>query len=180
MGQLLVANPSNPRDSFEESVILVVAHLEHMAVGLQINNICVEPTIQEIAYSLGIWLEGQDPVWRGGYHQMHKIHMIHSTDWQGASTVKINDDIAVTNDISVLTALSQGLGPQQFRACAGLCVWPMGELDRQLDPQQAASVAYRWETVDATAELVFDTVSSQQWRRCLEESAKRQVSSWFA
>ena len=176
-GHLLAANPLNPVDSMYKSVILIVSHTDKVAIGLQINQSIKELSLQSVSDSIGLWYEGQDPVWYGGNINNSKIHVIHSTDWSGLSTIQITDDLSVTNDISVLTALSNGEGPEFFRACAGYRTWENGVLDWQLDAGE--NVTHKWETVPATSELVFNGEGAEQWRKVLSASARRQVGIWF-
>jgi putative transcriptional regulator len=178
-GHLLVANPNNPRDELSRAVVLLVTHTNDKCVGIQINNPVTDPDLQTISANIGIDFTGSDPLWYGGSVGTNKIHVVHSTDWSGLSTIKINDEISVTNDISVLAALSRGEGPNLFRACAGYWVWEDGELDHQLDPKNTDRTTHKWETVEATVDNVFDGEGPEQWRKVIEESARQQVSSWF-
>ena len=176
-GYLLVANPNNPKDELEKSVILVVGHGIEQVVGIQINNPYDRLTVQSISEGLGIDLDITDSVYRGGGNGVNKISMIHSADWTGLSTTLITENLAVTNDISVLAALSRGEGPEYVRACAGHWLWDRHQLDQQLDPH--AITRYKWEAVPANMINIFDLEGEEQWQSALEASARYQVSAWF-
>lgn len=178
-GCLLVANPSNPKDELSKAVILLVSHHPTKSVGIQINNPLTDLDLQTVSNNIGIDFEGQDPLWYGGSIGSNKIHVVHSNDWAGLSTVKINDEISITHDISVLAALSRGEGPKQYRACAGYWGWEAGDLDQQLDPKQADKVSHKWETLEATLENVFEGEGPDQWHKAIEESTKNQVNAYF-
>jgi len=177
-GQLLAANPANPLDELYGSTILVITHTENVAVGLQLNNRVPGLDLQSVAHGLGIWYDGQDPVYQGGNMGTNKVYVVHSTDWLGLSSVKITDDLAVTNDISIISALSLGEGPEQFRACAGFWMWEAGVLDRQMDPH-STDVFHRWEALPATPASVFEFDDQEQWYTNLQTSARCQVQQWF-
>jgi putative transcriptional regulator len=177
-GHLLVANPNNPRDEMSKSVLLLASHTDTMAIGLQINNPLEDIDLQQVAENLHIDYDRTDMLYYGGNISMNKIHVIHSNDWKGLSTVRLNDQLSVTNDLSIIVALSRGDGPEHFRACAGYWLWDDGRLDQQLDPRFKGE-PHKWETVPATIENVFYSEGPEQWRECLDQAAKHQVQTWF-
>ena len=107
-----------------------------------------------------------------------KIHVVHSTDWMGLSSSKITDDIAVTNDISVLAAVSRNEGPEYFRACAGFWVWSDGRMNHMLDPHDTTE-PIKWEILPATMETVFAEQGIDQWLLAIDRSAQFQTATWF-
>lgn len=177
-GYLLVANPNNPRDELSKSVILIASHTEKMAIGLQLNNPLEDIDLQTVAGNIGIDYPEKDPLFYGGNISMNKIHVVHSNDWRGLSTVRLNEHLSVTNDISILAALSRGEGPEFFRACAGYWLWDNGMLDDMLDPRSTQD-PHKWEIVPSTLDNAFYSEGPDQWREVLDQAAKHQVSSWF-
>lgn len=177
-GELLIANPQNPRDELDRAVILVVSHSPMLAIGLQINLPIRDLDLCTVAFNSHIDCDSSDPLFYGGNMDTNKIHVVHSTDWQGLTTVQLNDQIAITNDLSVIMAISRNDGPEHFRACAGYWIWSDGRLGKQLDPHIWED-PHTWETVPATADLVFDDSGTEQWRRALDQSVKNQIDSWF-
>jgi len=178
LGHLLVANPNNPRDELSKSVMLLVTHNQQTAIGLQINNAVDQLNLKTIAERINIQYLADDPLYHGGNMSPNKIHVVHSSDWTGLSTVSLTDEISVTNDISVIAALVQGIGPQYFRACAGFCAWSDGKLDQQLNSKYQDD-PYKWEIVPATIENVFGSDGVEQWRSAIDESAQFQVGNWL-
>jgi putative transcriptional regulator len=178
-GHLLVANPNNPRDELSKSVILLVTHTDKLGIGLQLNNPLEEIDLQTVAFNSNIdYPHEGDPLYYGGNISMNKIHVVHSNDWKGLSTVKLNDQISVTNDISVLAALSRGEGPEHFRACAGYWLWENSMLDDMLSPRNK-NYPHKWETVPANLKNVFNGEGPDHWRTALDQAAKYQVGAWF-
>jgi putative transcriptional regulator len=177
-GYLLVANPNNPRDELNKSVLLIASHSDKVAICLQINNPLEDIDLQTVAHNINIDYPQGDLLFYGGNISQNKIHVIHSNDWRGLSTVKLNDQISVTNDISVLAALSRGEGPEYYRACAGYWLWEEGRLDQQLDPRYRGE-PHKWEIVPSTVDVVFNGEGPEQWREALDRAAKYQVSAWF-
>jgi len=177
-GYLLASNPANPKDDLYGSVIIILNHSEKITVGLQLNNKVHDVDLQGVAHGLGIAYLGNDPVYYGGNMATNKLHVVHSLDWMGLSSVKVNDHLAVTNDISIIAAISRNEGPEYFKACAGFWMWETGHLDLQMDPK-AQNVVHRWEAVPATVENVFSYEEADQWYKVLEDSARYQINNWF-
>lgn len=178
LGKILAANPTNPRDSLAQSVILIISETDDLTAGIQINRPFVELTVSMISDQVGLWVDSNDSVYYGGNQGTSKIHVVHSLDWQGLSTQQISSDLAVTNDISVLSALSRHQGPTQFRACAGFWLWDRAVLQDQIENKN--SPKYRWELVDGTIDAIFDLGSrSDHWNEIIERSAQIQINSWF-
>jgi hypothetical protein len=182
VGHLLVSNPNNPKDELgNQSVILMATHGDNVAIGLQINRPSPELNLDDISESLGVNVDSGNPVFYGGNTNTAKIHMVHSLDWTTASTVKLTDNIGITNDISVLVAIAQNQGPEYFRACAGYWWWDNTLLNQMLDPKLFAEcpVPYRWQIVPATVDNVFLTHPDDQWQEAIEQSTKFLVNCYF-
>jgi putative transcriptional regulator len=177
-GYLLAANPANPKDDLARSVILLLRHTDDLSIGLQVNRRMTHPCLADIGENHGIPLSVEDPLWYGGNIEERKIHVVHSTDWMGLSSVNLNDDIAVTNDISVLAAVSRGEGPEHFRACTGYWLWGDGRMNHMLDPHDK-NEPMKWELLPATLETMFAEEGIDQWLLAIDRSASYQVSNWF-
>lgn len=180
VGKLVIAHPSNPRNEAARSVQIVVTDTDSVTVCLQINTPHPDLTLSRVTRNIGIDHEGDQPVYFGGVVNPHKIHVIHSLDWAGISTVPLTDHIGLTNDISVLMALSRNEGPEYFRACAGYWTWEDGRFERELTGTVPRSEdPYRWEVLDASIETVFQVDANIQWNYCIEQVARQTVSAWL-
>lgn len=176
-GRLLVANPTNPKDKLSHSVILITSHGAAGSTGLQLNRPMDNFTLSDVCGQMGIFLGPRHPVYVGGFSSPNKIFIVHSNDWSGVGTVKYNDEISVTRDVSILSALADQQGPKFFRACAGIRTWSEQALDRQIEDPKSL---YKWEIAPAESSIVFhEGDPSQVWRAGLTLSAKFQVSTWF-
>lgn len=177
-GFLLAANPGNPKDELQRSVILLLRHADNIAVGLQINRMLESPKLADVSDTNGIRIVSSAPLWYGGNMEDRKIHVVHSSDWMGISSVQLTDDIAVTNDISILTAISRNEGPNHFRACTGYWVWDHERMNHMLDPHDTDE-PIKWEICPSTIETVFSDEGLDQWLMALDFSSKYQASKWF-
>ena len=177
VGELLVANPLNPREGLAHSVVLVVSHTNHGSLGLQLNRPIKTMPLNTVFAQMGLWYSGDDLIHQGGTTSPGKIHMIHSLDWRGLTTIEIAPNIGMTNDISVLTALAADEGPEHFRACAGFLSWVDTTLEEQLNSR--SKTEYKWELAPANLSSVFEYDELDQWHKCVEASAREQVNKWF-
>ena len=179
-GHLLVANPNNPKDYLHQAVILIVTHTESLGIGLQINNPNTSLSLATIGKNIGVPFDQDYPIYYGGNISVLKIHVVHSLDWMGPSTVELVPGLGITNDVSVLAAVSRGEGPEHFRACAGYWLWEGGVLDQMLDPRDhTCTEPYRWEIAPATTRNVFLSEGEEQWEEAIEESAKFNIANWI-
>lgn len=179
-GSLLAANPGNPRDGLYGSVILVLNNGDAPTIGIQINARIIEMGLKHVTDGLGMPYSGDDPLYRGGNMDTGKVHVLHSPDWQGINTIKINDELSVTNDISILAAISNNEGPEHFRACVGFWAWDPGLLELQITAKQGITdVQHRWELITADTEHVFGKEGVEQWYDVLQTSASQQAANWF-
>lgn len=176
-GQLLVANPLNPKDGLDHSVVLVVSHTPGVSLGLRLNSPAKTMPLSKIFNQIGLHYESNDCLYHSGNLTTDKVHLVHSLDWQGLTTVELTPTIGITNDISVLAAIARGEGPEYFRACAGVLSWVDGGLDQQLNHK--TDTEYKWELATANIETVFGADELDQWHKCIEASARDQVSKWF-
>jgi putative AlgH/UPF0301 family transcriptional regulator len=182
VGHLLASSPILYSSDEPQKVILIINHNPQLVIGIQINQEILGQTIQRVSSRIGIPFFGNDPLWDGGNLGKDKIHVIHTTDWMGRSSVQLNDELAVTSDISVLTALSEGQGPSQFRACAGFCSWSNSEFMDALGIQPGGIERKQtdWEIAPGTTSLVMHPDGAEpQWLRVLEASAVFQAAQWF-
>ncbi len=183
IGSLIISNPRNPLDGAEQSVMVLVSHTPSGSVGIQINRVFPELDLQLVCDQQGIWYPNSDPIYLGGPINTSKIYVIHSSDWASPTTVKLNAEISLTHDTSVLTAISRNKGPQYFRACAGFWSWSYNSLQEQLNPSATSrkkEPAHQWEFAPSTQQNVFKSNTGiAQWRHSLSESAKIGVKHWM-
>lgn len=178
-GEIIVAHPNNPRDNLQHSVILIVKNTDELTFGIQINRPLITANLTSIGEQIGIPIEREDPIYFGGKLHNNKIHVIHSNDWSGLSTIPLNSEISLTNDLSVLSAISLNEGPDKFRACAGFWAWEGGELEEEVF-STSKKIAHRWELVSARSNLIFDSGTDlDQWNLIINEIVNQKINLYF-
>lgn len=179
-GHLLVANPNNPRDELSRSVILLVNHVDDIAIGIQINHPLDSMMLEEVAVNSNIPFNYNQNalLYMGGNVNNSRVHVIHSTDWAGVSTVKLTKDISITHDVGILHAIGAGKGPERFKACGGCWMWNNYKLDRQLDPHNPME-SHSWEIAQANPKTVFGLDGVDMWRQAVDDAAHFNIAQWF-
>ncbi len=162
-GQLLIAMPAMEDPRFAQSVIYLCAHTNEGAMGLVINRPLVRPSFEELLRQLEI-----APVpparhirlWAGGPVDNGRGFVLHTADWTGDGSLRVNERLALTASLDVLKAIAEGGGPREGLLALGYAGWGPGQLESEM--QQNA-----WLNVAAEEALVFDSSHDTKWRRAL-------------
>jgi putative transcriptional regulator len=162
-GQLLIAMPTMGDPRFATSVIYVCAHTADGAMGLVVNRPIVKPSFDDLLRQLEV--EPLPPARRirlcsGGPVDNARGFVLHTADWTGEGSLKVNDELALTASLDVLKAIAEGGGPREGLLALGYAGWGPGQLDAEL--QQNA-----WLSVPADEPLVFGDDYDTKWRRAL-------------
>ena len=179
-GFLIAAHPKRADTVLRRSSILIIDHDTSGAIGLQINRPYTNNvTVDSVMRNIGLTIDGDQPLYNGGTESTNRIHIIHTLDWFSPTTNKITEQIGISSDLSVLTAISRHEGPAQFRAVAGFTRWLPGHLEGEILGEAPWNINQSWSFTRAEPELVFDTTDIDQWHKVIAVSSKQQVASWF-
>lgn len=182
-GRLLISQPRNKSNFFEESVVLICNHSPRGSWGITINKL-----IKDDSFSLADILEhvGMEnsnyinaPVYAGGPVERQRVCIVHTSDWASASTIEVTPEISVTTDISILASLVRGHGPEVFRVISGISAWAPGQLEGEMKGEEPWKQEHRWLTCPATMQNVFEFDWQSQWAHCLAEAVNLEVKEWF-
>ena len=162
-GQLLIAMPSMADPRFAQSVIYLCAHTPEGAMGLVLNRPIVKPTFDDLLKQLHV--EPLPPVRQiklcaGGPVGNARGFVLHTNDWTGEGSLKVDDSIALTASLDVLKVIAEGGGPRECVLALGYAGWEPGQLDKEIQENS-------WLSVSADETLLFDTDHDTKWRRAL-------------
>jgi putative transcriptional regulator len=160
-GQLLIAMPAMADQRFQQSVIYMCAHTPEGAMGLVLNRPIVKPTFDDLLKQLNV--EPLPPVRQislcaGGPVENARGFVLHTSDWTGEGSLKVDDNMALTASLDVLKVIAEGRGPRECVLALGYAGWGPGQLDQEI--QQNA-----WLSVQADETLLFDGEHDTKWRR---------------
>ena len=162
-GQLLIAMPMMEDPRFAQSVIYLCAHTPEGAMGLVLNRPLQRPKFDELLRQLEV--APVPPARRirlcaGGPMDNARGFVLHTTDWTGEGSLRVDDSLALTASLDVLKAIAEGHGPREGLLALGYAGWGPGQLDAEI--QQNA-----WLSVPADETIVFDGDHDTKWRRAL-------------
>ncbi len=160
-GQLLIAMPTMGDERFAQSVIYLCAHTADGAMGLVLNRPIMKPSFDELLKQLEV--EPLPPARRirlcaGGPVDNARGFVLHTADWVGEGSLRVNEALALTASLDVLKVIAGGGGPREGILALGYAGWGPGQLDEEI--QRNA-----WLSVPADETLVFDDGHDTKWRR---------------
>jgi putative transcriptional regulator len=158
-GSLLIAMPNLADPNFRLSVTCISEHTAEGAVGIVINQVQAGLTGQMIFEELGITYEQNAesiPIHIGGPVHNNELFTLHGPplDWEGS--LRIGDDLAMSNSRSILEAIAAGKGPASYIITLGCAGWGPGQLEWELG-QNA------WLTIPYSCEILFETPIETRW-----------------
>ena len=160
-GQLLIAMPAMADPRFQQSVIYICAHTPEGAMGLVLNRPIVKPTFDDLLKQLSV--EPLPPVREvklcaGGPVENARGFVLHTSDWTGEGSLKVDSTMALTASLDVLKVIAEGGGPRECVLALGYAGWGPGQLDQEFQQNS-------WLSVPADETLLFDGEHDTKWRR---------------
>ena len=162
-GQLLIAMPAMQDPNFSGSVVYMCAHTPEGAMGIVVNRPLQRPSFEELLRQLELAPvppRREIRLVEGGPVEHGRGFVLHSADWTGEGSLKVNEQMALTASLDVLKAIAEGGGPREGFLALGYAGWGPGQLDDEI--QQNA-----WLSAEADDALVFDADDETKWRRAL-------------
>lgn len=162
-GQLLIAMPGMEDQRFAQSVIYICAHTDEGAMGIVLNKPLRKPSFEDLLRQLDVTPvppARRIQLCQGGPVDNARGFVLHTADWTGDGSLRVDERIALTASLDVLKAIAEGAGPREGLLALGYASWGPGQLDQEM--QQNV-----WLSAPAGQELVFDTEHDTKWRRAL-------------
>lgn len=162
-GQVLIAMPAMADPRFSQSVILVCAHTPEGAIGIVLNRPAAKPSFTELleqlevepippARSIGMCVGGPVDGARG--------FVLHSTDWIGEGSMRVDAATALTASLDVLKIIAAGGGPADCILALGYAGWGAGQLDQEIKRNV-------WLTATPDRNLLYDASHTTKWHRAM-------------
>jgi putative transcriptional regulator len=170
-GRLLVAMPHMQDSRFYKSLIFICGHDENGAMGLVINQHVDNLTVHDLLTQMGLPLEHSAPsfpVYAGGPVEGGRGFVLHTPDYENASTLMIKGRFALTSTVDILSVIGQGEGPRRLILALGYAGWGPGQLDAEIQSNG-------WLHLDADEDLVFNTRPPQKWHKAIERLGIQEI-----
>lgn len=162
-GQLLIAMPQLQDTRFERSVIYMCVHNQDGAMGLMVNRLSEEMTFPDLLEQVGVELKSKSvsmPVHVGGPVDTGMGFVLHTSDYEQANTIKVDERISLTHTVEILKDIAEGYGPRQAMLALGYAGWGAGQLDGEIHENS-------WLNVPADESLIFDDAQQDKWKRSI-------------
>ena len=162
-GNVLIAMPSMGDERFERSVIFLCLHNAQGAMGIILNRPLEQPSFADLLKQLEV---APNPPARsigltsGGPMDNARGFVLHTGDWTGENSMRVEPGLALTASLDVLKALAEGGGPRQGVLALGYAGWGPGQLDQELQTNT-------WLLAPSDPALLFDDDHATKWRRAL-------------
>ena len=165
-GQFLVATEGMGDPRFARTVIYLIRHDAHGAMGFVINRPLGELPLSRVLEQFGLdpsGVTGNILVYYGGPVDLGRGSVLHSSDYAGGQP--IGDGIVLTVDRAILDAIAHGRGPARFVLSFGYAGWGPGQLEGEIARDA-------WITVSGDPALLFDEDNARKWQQAI---ARRRI-----
>ena len=138
---MLIAMPSIGDERFERAVIYICAHSTEGAMGIIVNKIAEGLDFSDLLDQLNLLERTQDgvlhapdlPVHFGGPVETSRGFVLHNPSFfSDASTLPINEDVAMTASLDIVKAIAKSNEPEQALFALGYAGWSPGQLEAEL------------------------------------------------
>jgi len=163
-GQFLIAMPGLADPNFHQTVTVICEHTAEGAIGIVLNRIhsaiVGKDVFEELDLEPASSLESI-PIHAGGPVNINEIFVLHGPpfDWEGC--FHVSPTIAMSNTIDILSALSEGRGPQSYIISLGCAGWGPDQLENEIKQNV-------WLTSDILEDVVFNTPVELRWQTAVE------------
>lgn len=165
-GKFLVSMPDTEDDIFNHAVVYVCSHGKEGAMGFVINKKLNWATFVDLSVPLpphptadlsSIFL------YQGGPLEKVRGFVLHTPEYNKSGTFKIDNNVAISSSMDVLTDIANGTGPEKNIIAMGYSGWNPQQLEAEI-------VDNRWLVVPSDPEIMFNTPDEFKWERALDEA----------
>ena len=163
-GKCLVSMPNIADERFNNSLIYICSHNEAGAMGFVLNKQLPNISFSDITAQLPIKVVPNQPeivLHQGGPLEKIRGFVIHSTDYVKDDTIVIDDKIAISSSIDVITDIAFGTGPKDNIIALGYASWAPKQLEQEI-------INNTWLVVEPSTELVFRTKDEEKWEKAIQ------------
>ncbi len=166
VGRLLVATPKLGDPRFQETVIYMVQHNRDGALGLVVNRSLGSGPLDKLLEGFGLETKGAEGSIRihyGGPVSPGTGFVLHSPDYHGPGTTQVPNGLAMTTQLDVLKAISEGKGPRKSLFALGYAGWGPGQLEGEIARDD-------WLSAPADDNLIFSDDLEGVWDKAMAKA----------
>lgn len=159
-GHFLIAMPSLNDGFFNQAVTYICEHDENGSFGIIINQ-QTGITLKQIAKEMAIETENnyndKQLVFIGGPVDQGRGFILHRPVGNWQSSLKVNNNIAITTSKDILKAIINNEGPEDNIVALGYAGWAAGQLDNEM-------ASNTWLSCPADEQIIFNTPLEERWK----------------
>lgn len=156
----IIAMPGLMDDNFNHTVTYICEHNEYGSFGIVINR-KTDVTLDEIIHQMDIkaskTIVGDKYIYHGGPVQQERGFILHKPLGTWSSSLKINDQLALTTSRDILEAIAHNEGPEQSIIALGYAGWSAGQLEQEIADNT-------WLNCPADDQIIFSIPSEKRWQ----------------
>ena len=156
----IIAMPSLVDDNFNHTVTYICEHNENGSFGIVINRI-TDVTLDEVIHQMDIETTGsmihEKFIYHGGPVQQERGFILHRPLGEWSSSLKINDQMALTTSRDIIEAIAHDEGPEESIIALGYAGWSPGQLEQELADNT-------WLNCPADEQIIFDIPVKKRWQ----------------
>ena len=163
-GKCLISMPHTRDERFEQTLVYICSHSAEGAMGFIVNKRIKEFSFADLASQLPInTIQPLEPIdlHQGGPLEKVRGFVLHSTDYIKEDTIVINDDVAISSSIDIITDIAFGKGPKDNLIALGYASWAPQQLESEI-------INNTWFVMPPTPELVFRTKDEDKWQKAID------------
>jgi len=163
-GHFLIAMPGLNDPNFSETVTYLCEHTDEGSVGLVINRVHPELTIDTVFQELELKSVPEVNsvlIHLGGPVHPGQIFILHGPPFGWKACRPVTPTLALSNSMDLLEKLAKGQGPESFIMTLGCAGWGPGQLESEI-------MANVWLSCPASEIILFKTPTERRW----EEAAR--------
>ncbi len=165
-GKFLVSMPEMDDERFAESVVYICSHGKEGSMGFVINKKLKDFSFSDLAIQIPVHTPANLEslfLYQGGPLERIRGFVLHSAEYNKPGTFQIDDKVAVSSSLDILTDIAYGNGPRNNLIALGYSGWEPMQLETEL-------INNKWLVVPANADLLFNTPDELKWQRAMDES----------
>lgn len=156
----IIAMPGLMDDNFNHTVTYICEHNENGSFGIVINRKS-DITLDEIIHQMEIEPDKSiapgKHIYHGGPVQQERGFILHTPVGIWNSSLKINDQLALTTSRDILEAIAHNEGPEQSIIALGYAGWSPGQLEHEIANNT-------WLNCPAEEQIIFDIPAEKRWQ----------------
>ncbi len=160
IGHFLIAMPSLNDGFFNQAVTYICEHDENGSFGIIINQqtgITLKQIAKEMALETENIFDDKQPVFIGGPVDQGRGFILHRPAGNWQSSLKVDDNIALTTSKDILQAIVNNEGPKDNIVALGYAGWAAGQLDSEI-------ASNTWLSCPADEQIIFNTPVEERWK----------------